>query len=490
MTGYRSWRKVIVYAVSAFWPSTALFAQERPAEPSGLHLVAAMEETLAQAIARSEKSVVSIARVSENVSAENEYKPDAFGNQRSQEPKPGDPDFIPSAFATGVVIGHGLVLTTEHVLALKEGKSKFYVTSAGRKTYEAWIKGTSPRMDLAVLEVREKAAEEDFVPINFGDGSKLRKGQIVIALGNPHAIARDGQASASWGIVANLQRKAAPLPAEPPASARGTLHHFGTLIQTDAKLNLGTSGGALVNLRGEMIGLTTALAAVAGFEQAAGYAIPVDDTFRDTVDRLKEGREKESGLLGVEPERGLSIQGAVVHEARIGGPAQAAGIGRGDVIVQVDDESIRDEDDLMLHIGRRNPGDVARIVIERGGRRMAKEVVLAKFPIQVPMIVTNPESAWRGLSIDYPTALWDYQWRARMGEVPSEPCVIVRDVAEGSPAWEAGLRRGMLIGRVAKVRVDSPGKFRDLVANQSGDVSLQLVTSTGKPTTITVPPKP
>ena len=80
-------------------------------------------------------------------------------------------------------------------------------------------------------------------------------------LGNPYAIARDGQASASWGIIANLERKAPPQVDEVSANGKGTLHQYGTLIQTDARLNLGTSGGALVNLKGEMIGLTTALAA-------------------------------------------------------------------------------------------------------------------------------------------------------------------------------------------------------------------------------------
>ena len=96
------------------------------------------------------------------------------------------------------------------------------------------------------------------MPIKFGDATKLKKGQIVIALGNPYAIARDGQASASWGIVANLTRKDGPwLPEadERPGPARPTLHQYGTLIQTDARLNLGTSGGALLNLKGEMVGL-------------------------------------------------------------------------------------------------------------------------------------------------------------------------------------------------------------------------------------------
>src|SRR4030095_2005596 len=113
------------------------------------------------------------------------------------------------------------------------------------------------------------------------------------------AIARDGQPSASWGIVSNLARKNGPTPVPNPRSPTGsmsskqTLSQFGTLIQTDAKLNLGTSGGALLNLKGEMVGLTTSMAAISGYEQAAGYAIAVDDVFRQALKALEEGREVE-----------------------------------------------------------------------------------------------------------------------------------------------------------------------------------------------------
>ena len=107
----------------------------------------------------------------------------------------------------------------------------------------------------------------DFPPIVLGDGASLRKGQIVLSLGNPYGIAADGQANACWGIVSNLARKAPPVPDELDVSGKPTIHHFGTLIQTDAKLNWGTSGGALLNLRGEMVGLVTSLPMTPGYEE-------------------------------------------------------------------------------------------------------------------------------------------------------------------------------------------------------------------------------
>src|SRR4029079_8545830 len=120
-----------------------------------------------------------------------------------------------------------------------------WVTTTAKRPLRAEIRGADRRSDLAVLRVTDPTTNVVFKPITFGDVKSLKKGQIVIALGNPYAIARDGRASASWGIIANLSRKSAPnLQAADAGDRKPTLHHFGTLIQTDAKLNLGTSGGA------------------------------------------------------------------------------------------------------------------------------------------------------------------------------------------------------------------------------------------------------
>ncbi|HEY1599641.1 MAG TPA: trypsin-like peptidase domain-containing protein [Pirellulales bacterium] len=460
----------------------------RADEPTGLAAAVALEDVLMAAIARGEKSVVSIARVADRVVPQGDVLPNFLGRPGAGgQQGPGDPEFVPTAFATGVVVGKGLVLTNHHALALDE-KSHFYVTTSSRKTYAATVKAASPYSDLTVLELKESPADEEFVPITFGDGSKLRRGQIVIALGNPYAIARDGQASASWGIVANLQRKTAPAAGDNGTPSRPTLQHFGSLIQTDAKLNLGTSGGALLNLQGEMIGLTTSLAAVAGYEQAAGYAIPVDDAFRETVNKLKEGEERTHGLLGITFRRDeeSSVAGVRVDRIYPAGPAVQADIRPNDVITRVNDQPIRDGDDLMLNIGRLPAGSPARITLERGGHVFQREVSLAKFPVQGKVVVTKPAPSWRGLTVDYATALLEYQARVNSGDAPLEPCVIVREVAYESPAWESGLRRGMLISHVGNVRVETPDEFEAAVAAKDDDLALRVVGGQGKLDTITV----
>src|SRR5262249_22946371 len=160
------------------------------------------------------------------------------------------------------------ILTAHHVL---RENCDYWITTASRKTYKVQqIKAADPRSDLAVLSI--KARDGELEPIKFGDAAGLKKGQIVLALGNPYGIARDGQVSASWGIISNLSRKDGPWTTDRETrNSKPTLHHYGSLIQTDVKLNLGTSGGALVNLKGEMIGLTVSLAAGLGYEQAAGF---------------------------------------------------------------------------------------------------------------------------------------------------------------------------------------------------------------------------
>ncbi len=373
-------------------------------------------------------------------------------------------------------------MTNHHALALDE-KSHFYVSTVSRKVHRAEVKGASPYSDLAILEVTDPVTDDEFAPITLGDGSKLRKGQIVIALGNPYAIARDGQASASWGIVANLQRKSPPVAGDNGAPSRPTLQHFGSLIQTDAKLNLGTSGGALLNLQGEMVGLTTSLAAVAGYEQAAGYAIPVDDAFRETVEKLKVGEERTHGLLGITFRRdeGLPTNGVRVDMIYAAGPARQADIRPNDVIKSVNEQAIRDGDDLMLNIGRLPAGSPARITLERSGRVFQRQVTLAKFPVQGKVVITKPGPNWRGLTVDYATAMVEYQLRVNSGEAPAEPCVIVRDVVEGSPAWDAGLRRAMLISHAANVRVETPDDFAKAVAEREGDVTLRLAAAPARP---------
>ena len=314
----------------------------------------------------------------------------------------------------------------------------------------------------------------------MGNATELKKGQIVISLGNPYAIARDGQASAAWGIVANLGRKAPTMPSESDPSGRPTLHHYGTLIQTDAKLNLGASGGPLLNLKGEMVGLSVTLAAAPGYEAAAGYAIPVDPTFRRAVETLKQGREVEYGFLGIQPmnlrpqEILAGMHGMRVGQIVSGTPAARYGLKPGDIVTAVDDTPLHDADGLVLNVGRLPVDAVARLSVLRDGNPRTIEVSLSKYAVRGKKIVTAPESAWRGMRVDYPTAVEDDAGRFRGGTSFVDDAVVIVEVAENSSAWEAGLRRGMFVTHVDGSPVRTPKEFAAAVARNRRSVQLRL----------------
>ncbi len=481
-----------------------LVAQEPTRELTGLEMATAIEQTLVDVIARCEKSVVAIARVKAGL-ARPRISSMRLGNRivlpgripRQLMPNgPTDPDFIPQEYGTGVVIdAAGLILTHYHVLGENDDH---WVTTTEGKVYRARIQAADPRSGLAVLSI----AATDLVPIRFGDASRVRKGQIVIALGNPYAIARDGQASASWGIVANVARKAGPLPSEffqdDLRLKKPTLHHFGTLIQTDAKLNLGTSGGALVNLRGEMIGLTTSLAALAGYEQAAGYAVPINEAIRRVIDVLKEGREVEHGLLGIRLGGGLSRtlvagtkqRGVMVRSVMEGTPAYRAKLRSGDFITHIDGQAVEDADALMLKIGQLPAASMIGLRFRRRDRVRDVRVRLAKFPVEGPKFVTKRRPSWRGLHVDYATAVGneEYMHHLRRREIDPEGCILITQVDEQSPAWRKGLRPKMFISHVENRRVTDPSEFLQAVAGRQGDVRLRLTLPPDKEPVRTIGP--
>ena len=464
--------------------------QVQAQEPAGLQAAMALEQALVSAIRSAERSVVSIARVSRRGDEPGrELRVDMFQpfNQPviARPADPTDPEFVPNEFATGVVVDRsGLILTNYHVV---DSNSDHYVTTVDRKVFRTKIKAADPRSDLAVLQIVDAVAGTEFVPIKFGDAKRLKKGQIVLSLGNPYAIARDGQVSASWGIVSNLARKMAPRSSE----EESTLHQYGTLIQTDAKLNLGTSGGALLNLKGEMVGLTTALAATAGYEQAAGYAIPVDETFVGIIEKLKKGAEPEYGFLGVAPMNLAASEvlkgqhGMRVDRVNAGTPARRVGLQPKDVITHVNGEPIFDADGLRLEVGKLPAASVARLTIQRDGKTFVEEVTLAKFRVRGKKIATAREADWRGLRVDYPSAVLIPQ----VLDETNASAVAASEVADDSPAYRAGLRVGMLITHVGNNPVDTPADFRREVAARQGDVPLKIMVSPGDYHVIAIKPQ-
>lgn len=477
-------------------------------EVTGLQAALAIEKAMVDAIASAEKSVVAIARVRKRpqMGSIPSLRLDAnpmLERFRAPLEDPTSPDWVPNEYATGVVIDDaGFVVTNHHVLG-DPRENDYYVwvqkrpfTAAEVRRVEQ-VQASDPWTDLAVLKIEA----ENLNAITLGNADALQKGQLVIALGNPYAIAKDGDVSASWGIVSNLQRQA---PAASPAtlgdSSKETLHHYGTLIQTDAKLNLGTSGGALINLRGEMVGLITSFAAMEGYEKSAGFAIPVDETFRRTVETLKKGHVPEFGFLGVAPAnlhaslRQQGVFGASVENVVPGTPASRAGLVSGDVITHVNGTQIFDRNVLMRELGKQPVGAKIQLTLVRntgpGGRNrtILREASLSKKYISSrrPAFSQVGKRSWRGMSIDFATAVPQALTSQANNPLDSDGCVAASDVEPNSPAWRAGFRPGTIITHVDSNRVETPQEFYGTVDRQLGAVKIKL--STGQTLSVESPP--
>jgi S1-C subfamily serine protease len=489
---------VVSFVAVATLLATTAPSAARGDEPEGLGAAAALESSLVQTIATAEKSVVAIARVRKEQGGDSirlEFRPDPFGRRMSvaTPPEPTDPNFVPNEYGTGVVVDRrGLILTACHVLGNEN--DNYYITTSDRRVYRAWIKAADPRSDLAVLSIDgADVASANLVSIRLGDAATLRKGHIVVTLGNPYAIARDGQSSAGWGIVSNLDRKAPPIPDETEPNGKPTLHHYGGLIQTDAKLHLGTSGGPLLNLRGEMVGLCVSQAGTAGYESSAGYAIPVDATFRRVLNALERGREAEYGFLGVmpfnlqPPEIAAGLQGI---RARIvaGTPAARSGLHEDDIITSVNHATIHDSDGLVLEVGRLPVEAVAHLGVIRNGTPQTIDVVLSKYPVRGRKIVTVRPEAWRGARVDYASAFLEPDQPQHLGLPMTDDAVVVCDVDPNTPAAQSGMKRGMLISHVDGRPVRTPKEFQAAIAEKTGAVQLRLVASDPSNSLLIVPP--
>jgi S1-C subfamily serine protease len=464
------------------WPDPPQSAPGPPGS-SPADFVAAIENVMADAIARAEPSVVAIHRYK----AENAQETQAVrGRKRpanlhdttrqlfvfNEGRLPQIPDqssLISFDFGSGVVIGNrGEILTAYHVV---RGARELLVRAADRQQFDAEIIAADPRSDLAVIAPVEgdRSDPPRLKPLAIGDATRLRKGSFLIALGNSFNAARDGSPSASWGILSNIARK---LDQEVDDMNRPRkvprLMHYPTLLQLDAKLNLGMSGGAVINLKGELVGLTTMAASPAGFDSMAGYAIPMDKLGRRAVETLKQGKEVEYGLLGIHADHNFTNR---VFEVTVNSPAALGQLQVNDEIVAVNGAPVVDFDSLILAVNVYSAGDSVRLKIRRGEETIERTIVLAKLPIDGEVIATNRPKPWRGVRVDYTNPL-NYRTFGPSSLDASMAGVEVIDVEDGSPAAAAGLKKGQLIRRVGDTKIRTPRDFAEAVAALDGPVKL------------------
>lgn len=284
------------------------------------------------------------------------------------------PDFffeaVPNEGAgTGIVASEdGHILTNAHVI---QGAQQIEVLLNDGERVPAEVVGADVHTDLAVLKVDASGLQ----PAPLGDSDILRVGEQVIAVG--HALALPGGPTVTKGIVSALDR-----------SIRAGEAVLQNLIQTDAAINLGNSGGALVNGKGNVVGINTA---IAGNAQNIGFAIAITPA-RDVFEQLISTGKVVHAFLGVQmltlspaiaTELGLDVErGVLIDRVEPGSPAQEAGLEDGDVIVEIGGEEVTEAVDVQREVSARDPGDSIEVVVVRGSERVTVEAVLTERPVR------------------------------------------------------------------------------------------------------------
>ena len=375
---------------------------------------------------------------------------DFFFGPEQREPEPVQ------GIGSGVIISEdGYIVTNNHVI----DKSNYIeVTLNDRRSFEAEIVGTDPTTDIALLKIKERGLPY----IRFGDSDKLKVGQWVLAVGNP----LDLTSTVTAGIVS--------------AKGRG-LNVFqdvdlaiSSFIQTDAAVNRGNSGGALVNLRGELVGIPTLIISPTAAYSGNSFAVPVS-IVQKVVEDLMEFGEVQRAILGVEirdidaelaKEKGIErIEGVYVAGIRAGGAAEDAGIKEGDVILRIDETRVNSVAELQEQVGRYRPKDKVDVLISRNNR--TRQITATLRNIEGLTDIVKPQETYLG---------------ARFREVPQDMLnelgishgVQVTDLTPGR-FMSAGLRDGFIIKSINDKPVKAPADIKNMLDGHSGGVYIEGV---------------
>ncbi|MFV2179103.1 S1C family serine protease, partial [Actinomadura sp. LOL_011] len=280
---------------------------------------------------------------------------------------------------TGFIVEGGYIITNNHVVTGGGAGGRIDVVFNDKKTLPATIKGTDPSTDIAVIKPE---GNHELPSLQLGDSAKLAVGDPVIAIGSPLGL----QGSVTTGIVSSLNR------AVPIGEEGGGDSSYLNAIQTDAAINPGNSGGPLVDMKGRVIGINTAIATVGGQTMGGeqqggniglGFAIPINQGKRIAEEIIRSGKVRQA-QLGVLPDPRYQQGGARILPEPIqgqqpvtpNGPADKAGIKPGDVITKIDDRPIQDATDLIAQIRSRAPGDQIRVTYERDGKENTVSLTL------------------------------------------------------------------------------------------------------------------
>ncbi|HVU05828.1 MAG TPA: Do family serine endopeptidase [Polyangiaceae bacterium] len=350
---------------------------------------------------------------------------------------------------SGVIVSEGVVVTNNHVV---DGADEIKVITADKREFPAKVVGTDKKSDVAVLRISGDVSS--LKPLEMGDSSRLRLGDIVLAIGNPFGV---GQ-TITMGIVSAKGR------------ANVGIAAYEDFIQTDAAINPGNSGGALVDMEGRLVGINTAILSRSGGNMGIGFAIP-SNMVQPIMKSLLETGKVVRGWLGVgiqDIDQKLasamnlsSVKGILVSEAIAGGPGEKAGLKSGDVVLKLNGEPMDSTGRFRNAIAAAGAGATVKLEIQREGKTLTVDAKLGELPDKEPggqgKGDASPAGSLDGLSIESLDAA-----NRRKFDVPAsvKSGVVVTDIDQGSPAAESGLRPGDVVVEVNRVPVTDIDQFK------------------------------
>lgn len=381
---------------------------------------------------------------------------DFFGDRSPHGPREAEPII---ATGSGVIISpDGYIVTNNHVVA---ESNKVQVTLNDKRTYDATIVGTDPSTDLALLKINMT----DLPYIAFGNSDELKIGEWVLAVGNPFNLT----STVTAGIVSAKARNINIL-GVPDGTA------IESFIQTDAAVNRGNSGGALVNTRGELVGINAAIASGTGYYAGYSFAIPVNIVSK-VVHDLREFGAVQRGFMGVSireldsqlaNEQGIAeIKGVYVAEVTEEGSARQAGIRSGDIILKIEGVSVNSTSELLEIVGQHSPGDKVNVIVRRSNKELDLNVTLKNREGNTETVKREELdiNSILGASLQPVSESLKNQLGIKYG-------MEVVELGEGK-LKSAGVRKGFIITQIDGNKVTNRQDLMKILSNKSGGVLVE-----------------
>lgn len=366
---------------------------------------------------------------------------------------------VQRGFGTGVVVSEdGYILTNNHVV---DGADRVIVKLHNEDEHDADVIGTDAKTDLAVLKIKA----DNLKPAALADSDRARVGDWVIAVGGPFGL----ENTVTAGIISATSRNAVGIT------------DYENFIQTDAAINPGNSGGPLVNLRGEVVGINTAIATRSGSSSGVGFSIPINMAKQVKEDLIADGRVERGWLGGLIQNLTRDLadsfgydgrDGVLIGDVTEGGPAEKAGLKPGDIVIRFDGKVMKNASHLRNTVAATDPDSEVEVEIFRDGRKKTLKVTIGLLDDKVVLSGDANRSTSTDLGLSVQTLTPDLS--RQLGYDDDKTGVVVTEVVPGGLAAQAGLRPRMIIVSVNGQEIADARSFREVLAKQDLSRGLRL----------------